>query len=74
MTHYIHTLLFMCPECAAPIAISDICPEKNLEIVDAKIFRIVCAQCGNATQVPGVVARARWVNEWSLVRGAAAGE
>jgi hypothetical protein len=74
MTRYVHTLVFICPECAAPVAISEVRPEKNPENVDAKTYRIVCVNCENTSELIGVMAKGHWVNEWSAARSAAAGE
>jgi len=74
MTRYVHTLLFICPECAASVSISEVRPEKNPENVDAKTHRMLCGHCNEIHEVLGVMAKAHWVNEWSAARSAAAGE
>ena len=68
MTEYVHTLLFMCPECGAPVAISEVRPEKNPEDVDAKMHRVLCAHCDMGHEICGVMAKTHWVNEWSAAR------
>ena len=39
-TRFVHTLLFACPECNLPVAVSRISKEKNLEGVDAEQLHI----------------------------------
>jgi phage terminase large subunit GpA-like protein len=73
MTHYVHTLLFLCPECDALATTSEVRPEKNPENAEAKAYRILCDHCNNTHEVLGVMAKAHWVNEWSEARSAAAG-
>lgn len=42
---YVHTLLFDCPECKLPIAISLIKEEQTLEEIDAETLSIMCTHC-----------------------------
>ena len=44
---YAHTLLFVCPDCNLPIAISRISDKKNLEGVDGELVQIKCAYIAN---------------------------
>ena len=62
---YAHTLLFVCPDCNLPIAISRISDKKNLEGVDGELVRIKCAYCEQASEVSAVTAKVHWVTDWS---------
>jgi PAS domain S-box-containing protein len=53
---YSHTLLFTCPDCTLPIAISLIC--------NTQTHRVECRYCKTESELPGVTAEAHWVNEW----------
>ena len=61
---YAHMLLFACPECNLPVAISRVSNEKNLERVDAESLHIICGYCGNSSDVTAVTAKAHFVEEW----------
>jgi hypothetical protein len=63
---YAHTLLFDCPECNLPIAVSRICNEKNLEGVAGKPVRIKCSYCEHTSERFGWTAKAHWVSDWDL--------
>jgi hypothetical protein len=62
---YAHTLLFTCPDCSLPMAISLIRDEKTLEMVDGQTHHVECRYCKTASELPGVTAKTHWVNEWT---------
>jgi uncharacterized protein YlaI len=63
-TQYVHTLLFVCPECKSPVAINRVTKEKNLEMVDAARLRIKCSFCGKSSDVIAVTAKRHYLEEW----------
>jgi hypothetical protein len=62
---YVHTLLFACPDCNLPVAISRISKEKNLETVDAERLHITCSYCEKSSAVNAVEAKRHYVEEWA---------
>jgi len=64
-TQYVHLLLFGCPECSSPVAISRVCDEKNLEGVDAELLRIRCSYCDKSSDVIAATAKRHYVADWS---------
>jgi aspartate carbamoyltransferase regulatory subunit len=63
-SRFVHTLLFACPECNLPVAISRISKEKNFEGVDAENLRIRCSYCEKVSDTTAVMARKHYVEEW----------
>jgi transcription elongation factor Elf1 len=61
---YVHMLLFACPECNLPVAISRVSNEKNLEKIDSEFLHIICSYCGKSSDVTAVAAKAHFVEEW----------
>lgn len=61
---YVHVLLFVCPECNLPVAISRVSNEKNLEGVDAERLEITCSYCKASSTVTTVTAKRHFVEEW----------
>lgn len=61
---FVHTLLFACPECNLPVAISRISKEKNLEGVDAEKLHIRCSYCEKVSDITAVTAKKHYVEEW----------
>jgi hypothetical protein len=60
---YAHTLLFVCPDCNLPIAVSRISYHQNLE-VESMLVRIRCDYCLNGFEVRAFTAKTHWVTEW----------
>jgi uncharacterized protein YlaI len=61
---YVHVLLFMCPECSLPVAISRVSKEKTLEMIDAERLHITCSYCDKSHNVTARTARKHYVEEW----------
>lgn len=61
---YAHTLLFVCPDCNLPIAVSKISDAKNLEEIDSLEIHIKCAYCEGTSNLLAVTAKTHWVTEW----------
>jgi hypothetical protein len=62
---YVHVLLFVCPECNLPVAISRVSTEKNLEGVDAEMLHITCSYCEASFNAIIVTALRHYVEDWS---------
>lgn len=73
MIRYVHTLVFLCPQCAEPVAVAEVRAEQNLENADATMYRARCVHCDHEFDILGVMAKVHWVNEWPAARIAAAG-
>jgi hypothetical protein len=63
-TPYVHILLFVCPDCDHPIAISRISEKRNFEDIDAESLRIFCSYCYNFSNVLAVAAKKHYVEDW----------
>ncbi len=61
---FVHMLLFVCPECNLPVAISRVSKEKNLEGVDAEQLHIRCSYCERMSDTTAVMAKRHYVEEW----------
>jgi aspartate carbamoyltransferase regulatory subunit len=66
---YAHILVFTCPDCDLPIAISRVSKEKNLENINAEVLRLKCSYCEKASSVRAVYAKRRYVDEWPPMVG-----
>jgi hypothetical protein len=64
-TRFVHVLLFVCPDCNLPVAISRVSSEKNLETVDAERLHIACSYCEKSSDVTVVTAKRHYVEEWT---------
>jgi hypothetical protein len=62
---FAHTLLFTCPDCGFPIAISHVSDEHNLEMVASLWFQLDCRYCQTSSVVFGAIAKQHWVNEFT---------
>ncbi|MGB7729347.1 MAG: hypothetical protein WBL50_15050 [Candidatus Acidiferrum sp.] len=63
-TRFVHTLLFVCPECNLPVAISRVSEEKNFEGVDAEQLQLRCSYCEKVSDTTAVTAKRHYVVEW----------
>jgi hypothetical protein len=63
-TRYAHVLLFICPECDLPVAVSRVSTEKNLESVDVQRLHIKCSYCEKESDVIAVAAKRHYVEDW----------
>jgi uncharacterized protein YlaI len=63
-TRFVHTLLFVCPECGSPVAISRVTQGKDLELVDAERLQIKCSFCDKSSDAIGVAAKRHYLDEW----------
>lgn len=63
-TRYVHIMLFVCPDCDHPIAISHISEKRSLEDIDAESLRIFCSYCYNFSNVTAVNAKKHYVEDW----------
>jgi uncharacterized protein YlaI len=61
---YAHTLLFVCPDCNLPIAVSRISHAKNCEGIDGLAMRVKCVYCEQSSDLLAVTAKTHWVTEW----------
>jgi len=61
---YAHVLLFACPDCDSPIAISLVTNERNLESTDGQSMRVFCTHCYNSSYVTAVMAKKHYVDDW----------
>jgi len=64
---FAHTLLFACPDCNLPVAVSRISDEKNLEEIDSQLVKLKCECCEKLVHVPAITAKEHWVSDWPLV-------
>jgi hypothetical protein len=64
MAKYVHTLLFACPNCKLPIAISQIREEGNVEDVDSIPLKIKCTHCEKSSNVIAASAKNHYVDAW----------
>jgi hypothetical protein len=62
--HFVHVLLFCCPQCHAAIASVVEKPEKNPEATDPREFDLDCG-CGWEGKSLGIGARRHWVEFWA---------
>jgi len=69
-TGYVHTLLFCCPDCDLPIAISRVSAEKNMEDIDGESLRIFCTSCYNSSHVIAATAKKHYVENWPIAKAA----
>lgn len=60
---YVHTLLFSCPQCKLPIAVSDVREEGNVEAIEG-LLTLRCSQCGEFSSILAATAKQHWVDEW----------
>jgi len=63
-TRYVHILLFVCPDCDHPIAISHVSEKTNFEHIDDESLRIFCSYCYNFSNVTAAKARQHYVEDW----------
>jgi hypothetical protein len=63
-TRYVHTLLFGCPKCELPIAISHVSDKENVEAVELESLSIRCRNCDASSQVIAATAKWHYVHEW----------
>jgi uncharacterized protein YbaR (Trm112 family) len=63
LARYIHTLVFVCPNCERPITIYRAREEQNTEMLAAQTFHISCEQCNNPFEVIGGLAKAHSVDQ-----------
>ena len=61
---YVHILLFVCPYCDHPIAISHISEKRNFEDIDTESLRIFCSYCYNFSNVTAAGAKKHYVEDW----------
>jgi len=59
-----HTLLFACPDCGLPIAITRVSDPKNPEHVNSESLRITCSYCEKASEVPVETAKKHYIDGW----------
>jgi len=63
-TKYVHILLFVCPACNLPVAISRVSDERNAEAIDVERLHITCSYCDKSLNVSAVTAKKHYVEEW----------
>jgi hypothetical protein len=62
---FVHVLLFICPDCNLPVAISRVSSERNFETVDGEQLHITCSYCDKSSYVTAVMAKRHYVEEWT---------
>jgi uncharacterized protein YbaR (Trm112 family) len=68
---YAHILVFACPDCNRPLAISHLSEERNLESIDAQKLKIICPDCKSATNVLAATAKRHMVQRWNSLSSSA---
>jgi hypothetical protein len=58
---YVHTLLFLCPECNQPAAASLVREDENSEGIDSRPISLDCHVCGGLSDMSAIDAKQRWV-------------
>jgi transcription elongation factor Elf1 len=66
---YVHTLLFACPDCNLPVAISHVSNRGNLEAIDAESLPVKCRYCGTSSQMIAATAKRHYIDEWQQASG-----
>lgn len=61
---YAHTLLFECPDCQLPVAITRVSYEKSLEDIDGLALEMTCSYCLAESKVLAVAAKQHYVADW----------
>jgi hypothetical protein len=61
---YAHTLLFLCPHCKLPVAVSVVTSKGNLEGIDSGAVKVNCFNCGKSSNVIGMMAKRHYVDDW----------
>jgi hypothetical protein len=64
VSQFVHTLLFACPDCKLPVAVSHLSNARTLEPVDAQTITIACAYCKSSHDVLAATARKHFVDTW----------
>jgi hypothetical protein len=60
---FLHVLVFRCPKCSRPLAVSCISDKRTLEAADAHLFNPHC-HCGWTGSLAGFIAAKHWVEPW----------
>jgi hypothetical protein len=60
---FLHVLVFRCPKCARPLAVSCTSDERTFEAADAHLFNLHC-HCGWMGSLAGFIAVKHWVEPW----------
>jgi hypothetical protein len=60
---FAHVLVFKCPGSGDPIGVSFLSDSKNLEAVDAHVFKVKC-DCGWRGEILGINRVNGWVENW----------
>jgi hypothetical protein len=60
---FLHVLVFRCPKCARPLAVSCLSDERTFEAADAHLFNPHC-HCGLTGSLAGFIAVKHWVEPW----------
>jgi hypothetical protein len=63
-TQFAHLLLFVCPNCNFPIAVSCVSGERSLENIGGEHFAASCASCRYSFNIPGAAAKKHYVEDW----------
>ena len=63
LQEFLHVLVFRCPKCTRPLAVSCISDKRSLEAADAHLFNPHC-HCGWSGSLAGFVAVKHWVEPW----------
>jgi hypothetical protein len=62
---YVHTLLFACPQCKLPVAVTRISEKRNLEAVATETVSMQCSFCAAVFETVGANAKIHFVDEWT---------
>jgi hypothetical protein len=63
-TKYVHTLLFACPDCHLPVAISHFSSRGKMEAIGAESLPVKCRYCGTISQMIAATAKRHYLDEW----------
>ena len=63
---YAHVLLFACPKCSRPMAVTCTSLKRNLEDADGHLFNPHC-HCGWGGPLSGFEASKHWVHPWGQI-------
>ena len=60
---YVHTLLFSCPNCKLPVAVTHIREQGNIEALQGYVT-VRCSHCSHRSDVLAATAKRHWVEDW----------
>ena len=64
MSRFVHILVFACPQCRLPIAVSRLSPKKTFDEFDGQRFCATCEFCAKVFDVQAHTAKRHLVESW----------